>query len=93
VILDLPRPGSSGRDVCKKIANLIPGLPVLTLSGSSDGADKVLLLEMGPPAAIPIARVLRLISTSRLVGAVIVLLGVVVTAFFNSDRSRSMTRL
>jgi CheY-like chemotaxis protein len=23
VILDLPRPGSSGRDLCKKIANLI----------------------------------------------------------------------
>jgi DNA-binding response OmpR family regulator len=47
VVLDLPRPGSSGCDLCKKIANLIPGLPLVILSGSSDVADKVLLLEMG----------------------------------------------
>jgi DNA-binding response OmpR family regulator len=47
VILDVLRPGSSGCDLCKKIANLIPGLPLLILSASSDVADKVLLLEMG----------------------------------------------
>ena len=47
VILDLPRPGSSGRDLCKKIVNVIPGLPLVILSGTSDVADKVLLLEMG----------------------------------------------
>src|SRR3984957_9113002 len=47
VILDLPRPGSSGCDLCKKIANLIPGLPLVILSASSDVADKVLLLETG----------------------------------------------
>jgi len=47
VVLDLPRPGSSGCDLCKKIAKLIPGLPLVILSGSSDVADKVLLLEMG----------------------------------------------
>lgn len=47
VILDLPHPGSSGYDLCKKIANLIPSLPILILSGSLDVADKVLLLEMG----------------------------------------------
>jgi len=47
VILDLLRPGSSGCDLCKKIANLIPGLPLLILSASSDVADKVLLLEIG----------------------------------------------
>jgi DNA-binding response OmpR family regulator len=47
VILDLPRPGSSGRDLCKKIANLVPSLPLVILSGSSDVAEKVLLLEMG----------------------------------------------
>src|SRR5215472_17511541 len=47
VVLDLPRPGSSGCDLCKKIANLIPGLPLVILSGRSDVADKVLLLEMG----------------------------------------------
>ena len=47
MVLDLPRPGSSGCDFCKKIANLNPGLPLVILSGSSDVADKVLLLEMG----------------------------------------------
>jgi DNA-binding response OmpR family regulator len=47
VILDLPRPGSSGCDLCKKIADWIPGLPLVILSGSSNIADKVLLLEMG----------------------------------------------
>ena len=47
VILDLLRPGSSGCDLCKKIANLIPGLPLVILSASADVADKVLLLEMG----------------------------------------------
>ena len=47
VILDLLSPGSSGCDLCKKIANLIPGLPLVILSASSDVADKVLLLEIG----------------------------------------------
>lgn len=47
VVLDLPRPGFSGCDLCKKIANLVPGLPLVILSVSSDVADKVLLLEMG----------------------------------------------
>jgi DNA-binding response OmpR family regulator len=47
IILDLPRPGSSGCDYCKKIADWIPGLPLLILSGSVDVADKVLLLELG----------------------------------------------
>ena len=46
VVLDLPRPGSSGCDHCQKIAKLIPGLPLVILSGSSELADKVLLLEM-----------------------------------------------
>jgi DNA-binding response OmpR family regulator len=47
LILDLLNPGSSGCDLCKKIANLIPDLPLVVLSASSDVADKVLLLEMG----------------------------------------------
>jgi DNA-binding response OmpR family regulator len=47
VVVDLPRPGSSGCDLCKEIANLNPGLPLVVLSGSSDISDKVLLLEMG----------------------------------------------
>jgi DNA-binding response OmpR family regulator len=46
VILDLPRPGSSGCDLCKTITNLIPS-PLVILSGSSDVADKVVLLELG----------------------------------------------
>ena len=33
--------------MCKKIADSIPGLPLVILSGSSDVADKVPLLEMG----------------------------------------------
>jgi DNA-binding response OmpR family regulator len=47
VILDVLRPGSSGCDLCRKIANLVPGLPLVVISASSDVADKVLLLEMG----------------------------------------------
>jgi DNA-binding response OmpR family regulator len=47
VILDLPRPGSSGCDVCREIANLVPGLPLVILSASSNVSNKVLLLEMG----------------------------------------------
>jgi DNA-binding response OmpR family regulator len=47
VVLDLPRPGSSGCDLCKKIVDLIHGLPLVILSASSSVADKVLLLEMG----------------------------------------------
>jgi DNA-binding response OmpR family regulator len=47
VVLDLPRPGSSGCDVCKKIANWIPGLPLVILSACLDVPRKVLLLEMG----------------------------------------------
>jgi DNA-binding response OmpR family regulator len=46
VVLDLPSPESSGRDVCKKIEELIPGLPLVILSASANVADKVLLLEM-----------------------------------------------
>jgi DNA-binding response OmpR family regulator len=47
VVLDLPRPGSSGGELCKKIVDLIHGLPLVILSASSSVADKVLLLEMG----------------------------------------------
>jgi len=47
VIVDLQHPGSSGCELCKKIANLIPGLPLVILSASPDVADKILLLETG----------------------------------------------
>jgi len=46
VIVDLPRPGSSECDLCKKIADWIPGLPLVILSGSGC-CGQVLLLEMG----------------------------------------------
>jgi DNA-binding response OmpR family regulator len=46
VVLDLPYAESSG-DLYRQIANLIPGLPLVILSASSDDAHKVLLLEMG----------------------------------------------
>jgi DNA-binding response OmpR family regulator len=46
VILGL-RPGFSGCDLCREIANLIPGPPLVILSQSSDVTDKILLLEMG----------------------------------------------
>jgi DNA-binding response OmpR family regulator len=39
--------GESSGDLCRKIANLIPGLPLVILSASPDVAHKVLLLEMG----------------------------------------------
>jgi DNA-binding response OmpR family regulator len=47
VIVDLEHPGLSGCDLCEKIANLIPGLPVVILSASSEVAEKVRLLETG----------------------------------------------
>ena len=47
VILDLQRPGPSGWDLCRNIADSISGLPLVVLSPSPDVTDKVLLLEMG----------------------------------------------
>ena len=38
VIADLQHPGPSGCDLCRKIAKLIPGLPLVILSASSDDA-------------------------------------------------------
>jgi DNA-binding response OmpR family regulator len=47
VVLDLPYAESSGSDLCRKIANLIPGLPLVILSASTDVAHKAHLLKMG----------------------------------------------
>jgi len=47
VIADLRHPASSGVDLCRQIANLISGRPLVILSASPQVADKVLLLEMG----------------------------------------------
>ena len=47
IVLDLRLPKVSGRDVCKEIKSVAPGLPVVVLSAASDVSDKVLLLELG----------------------------------------------
>jgi DNA-binding response OmpR family regulator len=47
IILDLPHPRTSGCDLYREIANLVPSLPLVILSASSNVTDKVLLLEMG----------------------------------------------
>src|ERR1700689_2617959 len=53
VIIDLPHAESLGGDLCMKVANLIPGLPILILSASSDVADKVLEMGAGDYLSIP----------------------------------------
>jgi CheY-like chemotaxis protein len=47
VIVGLQHPGPAGSDLCRRIANLIPGLPLVILGASSEVAEKVLLLETG----------------------------------------------
>ena len=47
VIVDLRHPASSGIDLCRQIANIISGMPLVILSASPQVADKVLFLEMG----------------------------------------------
>jgi DNA-binding response OmpR family regulator len=75
VILDLPYAESSGCHLCRTIANLIPGQPVVILCASSDVADKVRHLQAGAKdcGAIPFSpkelvdrlHALRLRETSR----------------------------
>src|SRR5579863_2247524 len=102
VILDLLRPGSSGCDLCKKIANLIPGLPLLILSASADVADKVLLLEMGADdyVTIPfsprelVARLRALIRrTSRVGPENLYLFEDVAVDFYKMELTRSGDRI
>jgi RNA polymerase sigma-70 factor (ECF subfamily) len=45
VIVDILHPGASDRDLCRQMSELIPGLPIVVLSASSEVAEKVLLLE------------------------------------------------
>jgi DNA-binding response OmpR family regulator len=52
MIIDLPDADlqdtePSACNLCRKIADLVPGLPLVVLSANSKIADKVLLLEMG----------------------------------------------
>jgi DNA-binding response OmpR family regulator len=98
VVLDLPRPGSSGCDLCKKIANLVPGLPLVILSGSSEVADKVLLLETGADdyVTVPfsprelVARLRALIRrASRVSPEAVYVFADVVVDFFKREITRS----
>jgi DNA-binding response OmpR family regulator len=47
MIVDLQDAEPAACNLCRKIADLVPGLPLVILSASSKVADKVLLLEMG----------------------------------------------
>ncbi len=47
MIVDIQHPGPSDRDLCRQMSELIPGLPIVVLSASSEVAEKVLLLETG----------------------------------------------
>jgi RNA polymerase sigma-70 factor, ECF subfamily len=47
VIVDIQHPGPAECGLCKEIANLRPGLPLLILSASSEVAGRILLLETG----------------------------------------------
>ena len=47
LLLDLRLPDSSGQEICQKITQVAPGLPIIVLSANSEVADKAVLLEMG----------------------------------------------
>jgi DNA-binding response OmpR family regulator len=47
LVLDLGKVGSWSSDLCQQIARIVPHLPFVILSASSDVTDKVLLLELG----------------------------------------------
>jgi DNA-binding response OmpR family regulator len=97
VVVDLQHPGSSGCDLCRKIATLIPGLPLVILSASSDIADKVLLLEMGADdyVTVPfsprelVARLRALIRrASRVNPEVVYVFGDVIVDFSKTEITR-----
>ena len=47
VIVDIQHPGPSDGELCRQMSGLIPGLPIVVLSASSEVAEKVLLLDTG----------------------------------------------
>jgi len=102
VIVDLKRPGTSGCDLCKTIANLIPGVPLLILSASSDVADKVLMLELGADdyVTLPfsprelVARLRALIRrTSRVGSESLCLFEDVAVDFYKMEATRGAERV
>jgi DNA-binding response OmpR family regulator len=47
LVLDLSLPGMPGQDICRKISQEAPSLPIIILSARTEVVDKVLLLELG----------------------------------------------
>jgi RNA polymerase sigma-70 factor, ECF subfamily len=47
VVVHIQHPGPSDRELCRQMLDLIPGLPIVVLSASSEIREKVLLLETG----------------------------------------------
>jgi len=47
LVLDLSLPGTPGQDICRKISQAAPQLPIIILSARTEVMDKVLLLELG----------------------------------------------
>jgi two-component system alkaline phosphatase synthesis response regulator PhoP len=47
VILDLNLPGMTGTEICRKIRQAFPDLPVIVLSAAAELVNKILLLELG----------------------------------------------
>jgi len=96
MILGLPRPGSSGCDICKRVTNLIPGLPLVILSESSNVADKVLLLELGADDYVTVpfnprellARLRALIRRSRVNRDGVYVFGDVIVDFSKTEITR-----
>jgi RNA polymerase sigma-70 factor (ECF subfamily) len=81
VILEMEHPGPAECALCKEIANLAPGLPMVILSASSEVAEKILLLKTGADdfVTIPfipqelVARVRALIRRASRFGVAIAL--------------------
>ncbi len=47
VVLDLPHSEALDCELCRKIVNLVPGLPFVILAANSEEGDKARFLEMG----------------------------------------------
>jgi len=47
LLLDLRLPDISGQELCRKITQVAPSLPIIVLTAKSNLVDKVLLLELG----------------------------------------------
>ena len=47
IVLDVMMPKANGYDVCRKIRQTDPGVPIIMLTAKSEEIDKVLGLELG----------------------------------------------